>query len=159
MTDNQQKAIDHLMQYRDAKLEIRSFKQKIAVIESKCNRITRSSDGVMKDSGRKDANGHKIYVPMVVQQDRGNTREGYLDQLMDMRTEYWQQCKAAERLCMDIELTISDRCTKVHGIILSMLYLYNCTLEQIAVSVGYCYAQTKRHKWFALEEYGKHEPQ
>lgn len=158
MTENQEKAIEHLNQYRDAKIAIRAIHQKIKIIEAKCNRVTRDPANIMQDSGRKDDKGGKIYVPMVVQQDRGNTREGYLDTLMDMRSEYWRQCKAAERLCMDIELTISERCGKVHAIILSMLYLYNCTLEQIAVSVGYCYAATKKHKWIALEEYGQYEP-
>ena len=156
MTDNQRIAIDRLTEYRDAKLKIRSTKQKVAVIEAKCNKVTRAPDSIMQDSGKRDDKGNKIYVPMVVQHQMvGNSREGYLDQLMDMKSEYWQQCVDAERLCMEIEREIQQRCSGVRAVILSMHYLYNQSLERISVSINYCYAQTKRHKWMALEEFGE----
>lgn len=158
MTENQVKAIDRLNQYRDAKTAIKAYHQKVKIIEARCNRITRDPAGIMQDSGKRDDKGNKIYVPMVVQQDRGNTREGMIDTLIDMRAEYWRQCKDAERLCMEIEVEIGQRCGRIHAVILSMLYLYNATLEQIAVTVGYCYAATKKHRWMALEEFGRHEP-
>jgi hypothetical protein len=155
MTDNQRIAIDRLSEYKEAKADIKMIKQRIQVLESRCNRITKSCDSIMQDSGQKDANGNKIYVPITVQQDRTNTREGLIDALMDMRAYYWGQCVAAERLCMEIEQQIYRYCSGMYARILSQCFLHNVWLEQIAIDEKYSYRQVIRAKWDALEQFGE----
>lgn len=162
MTDNQRRAIDELSLYKEAKRDIQDIKNKIEMHETKCNRITKSCDSIMQDSGRRDDKGHVIYVPVVVQVSGGNSRETLLDVLMDTRMAYSAKQAEAERLCRTIEMLIYERCSGAYARILSNLYLYNVTIEKISVMENFCYAQTKRKKWRALEMYGskmqKEEP-
>lgn len=155
MTDNQRKAHDRLMLYRDARRDIVTAKQKVQIIESRCNRMTRSCDSIMQDTV---IDGKAVRVPLVVQHgDVGNSREALLDQLMTAREYYWQMCCTAESVCMDLEQSIQARCTGVYARVLSALYLFNQRLEQVAVSEKYSYAGIKKVKWRALERYGSLE--
>jgi hypothetical protein len=154
LTDNQRIAIDRLNEYSDAKKDIRLVHQRIQEIESRCNKLTRSCDSIMHDSGRRDKDGNKIFVPLVVQHGKSNSREGLIDTLIDTKSHYWQKCVDAEKLCREIELTIFDYCPGVFGRILSSYYLYNLTFEKISVMESYSYEHIRRLHWQALEQYG-----
>lgn len=151
MTDNQRRAIDRLSEYNDAKRRIPATLQKISELESKCNRVTKSCDSIMQETF---VDGKFVTVPVVVQTSGGNSREGYLDALMDARGAYWQECIDAEKLCGDIEREISEKTKGRAAILLSLHFLHNVTLEMVCGIINHCYAQTKRLKWRALEEFG-----
>lgn len=154
MTDNQRKAHDRLSLYNEARRDIRAARQKVQIIESRCNKMTRSCDSIMQDTPS------GVRVPLVIQHcNVGNSQEALLDQLMQAREYYWNMCCAAQTVCMDIERSIQQRCTGIYARVLSSLYLFNQRLEQIAVTERYSYGHIKRVKWDALEQYGKDEPQ
>lgn len=158
MTENQRRAVNRLTEYREAQQNIRAFKLKIEAIETKCNKQTKDPASIIQQKRNRD--GTFSPVPVVVQSDPcGNRSEEFLVQLIDMRTEYWQKCVEAEKLCMDIDRQIGERCKGVLGRILSLHYLYGKKLEFIAVSENFSYPHIKRLKWRALEQFGKHEPQ
>jgi len=159
MTDNQRLADNELMQYKEAKQEIKAIRNQLDVLEAKCNLTTRSCDAGMKDTGRKDAAGNKILVLVNVMGGKVNNRiEEYIDALMEHRAYYMAKQAEAERLCMSLEIKISRRCRGIYARVLSMYYLYNVRLEGIAVSLNYSYPQIKRLRWHALEQYGKMIP-
>ena len=156
MTDNQRIAEEELLSYRDAKDEIDIIKQKLEMLEAKCERTTRSCDSIMKDSGRKDEKGNKVLVPVPVRvQSIGNAAEELIDELMEHRIYYLQKQSEAERLCRRLELLISERCTGIYCRVLSMFYLYNVNLERLAVMENFSYRQVRRVRWRALEAYGE----
>lgn len=152
MTDNQRMAIDELTLYREAKKDIENTKQKIEMLETKCNRMTRAPESIMQQTW---VNGEFVAVPVVIQRSSENSREELIDALMDTRTLYWQKCTEAEKICFRIENLIFDRCPGAYGRILSMLFIHNKSLEWISVQENYSFRQTLRKKWRALEQYGE----
>ncbi len=162
MTDNQRIADEDLRRYREAKQDLIVLHQEIEILESKCNRMVRSPEAMMWDTGRKDSSGKPIRVQLSVQSTRaGNTQEELLAALADRRAYYWQQCAATERLAMDIEMRIGSFCIGVQARVLSLYYICGQRLEQIAVTTNFSYHHTKRTRWRALEQYGsrmKDEP-
>ena len=157
MTDNQQRAIDRLTLYREAQKDIRAYKLKIEAIATKCNKQTRDPASIIQQKRNHD--GSFSPVPIVVQSDPcGNRSEDLLVQLMDMRSEYWQKCCAAEKLCMSIEREISEYCSGIYARILSLHFLYGKSLEFIAVKETFSYRHVKRLRWRALEMFGERCP-
>ena len=153
MTDNQSRAIQELVQYREAKKDIDYHRQQIQVIESKVNRATRACDTLMQQTL---VNGVYVSVPVAVKGGSGrNPAEDLLDTLMDMRVENLERQAEAERICRTLENNIFDRLSGSYARILSKLYLYNMSLEKISVSEKYSFRQTLRRKWKALEIYGE----
>ena len=154
MTDNQRRAIDRLTEYREAKRSIQSFKLKIEAIETRCNKQTKDPASIMKQ--KRNPDGSFSIVPVVVQSSPcGNSSEDLLVQLMDIRSEYWQKCVDAEKLCMVIDRQIGEFCPGVYSRILSLHYLYDKSLEFIAVKESFSYRQIRRLKWKALEMFGE----
>jgi hypothetical protein len=159
MTDNQRLADDELTAYKEARQEIQAIRRQLEVLETRCNRVTRASDAAMQDTGRKDEKGNKILVLISVKSNNpGNGVEMLLDALMEHRRYYMAKQADAERLCMSLEVKIARRCRGALARVLSMYYLYNVRLEGIAVALNYSYAQVKRLRWRALEQYGKMIP-
>ena len=153
MTENQERAHEELSRYQDAKREIRHLKQQIEKHEAKVQRSTRSCDSIMRETWR---DGKFIAVPVVVQvSGGGNAIEELMDALMDQRTHYIAAQAEAERICMDIEVNISRRCSGIHAITLRKFYVNNQRLERIAVDEGYSYPHVKRIRRDALEKYGE----
>lgn len=153
MTDNQRKAIDELSLYREAKKDLRHMALQIEAHEAKVHKTTKSCDSIMRETWR---DGRFIAVPVVVQTSHGgNAVEELMDALMDQRVHLIQKQAEAERICMMIEINISDRCEGVDARILRDIFIEGHRLELIAVNVQYCYAHIKRIKWRALERYGE----
>lgn len=152
MTDNQQKAESELLQYYQAKQTIKHLAEKIAEHETKVNKTTRACDSIMQQTF---IDGKFISVPMVIQVSGNNSRENLIDALMDQRHHYMEQQAIAERLCMQLEINIANRCNPKHARFLRSHYLHSNRLEKIAVDESYSYRHARRIKWMALEEYGE----
>lgn len=155
MTENQKLADEHLRQYQESRRDLQRLHLEIEQLEAKCNRTSKAPDSIMWDTGRKDKQGRPIRVPMDIQASHyGNGQEELLAALADRRDYYWQQCAAAERLCMDIAKSIAKLCPGVEGQVLSMYYCATMRIEQIAVIINFSYPHVKRIRWRALERYG-----
>ncbi len=153
MTENQRRAIDELTLYREAKKDILHLMQQIELHEAKVQKSTRSCDSIMRETWR---DGKFVAVPVVVQSGScGNAVEELLDALMDQRIHLIAKQAEAERICMMIEVNISNRCDGIEARLLRNYFINSKRLDKIAIDEGYSYASIKRVKWRALERYGK----
>lgn len=134
-----------LRRYKDAQSDIRHYKYLIDRLQARADAVSRPLDP------------DRLFV-----QHDNSSPEDILLQIVDMQREYGRKQLQAEKLCMELEHRISNWTSGLEARILRSCYLFNRTLEWIAVQEEKSYSQIKRLKWKALENYGKNlknEPQ
>lgn len=135
-----------LRRYKDAQSDIRHYKYLIDRLQARADAASRPLDP------------NRIFV-----QNDNASQENILLQIVDMQREYRAKQLQAEKLCMELERRISKWTHGIEERILRNHYLFNMTLEWIAVQEdNKSYSQIKRLKRKALENYGKNlknEPQ
>ena len=134
--DAQRLARDDLRRYRQAKRDIEQMQEL----------IQHQRDKALQASAPADT-GVRV-------QSSGNRSEDLMVSIADLALKYQERQAAAERLCMEIEQRISERCEGLEARILRAYYLYNQTFELIAVKESYSYRQIMRTHWRALLKYG-----
>ena len=137
--DAQRLARDDLRRYRQAKRDIEQMQEL----------IQHQRDKALQASAPADT-GVRV-------QSSGNRSEDLMVSIADLALRYQQRQAAAERLCMEIEQRISERCEGLEARILRAYYLYNQTFELIAVKESYSYRQIMRTHWRALLQYGQRD--
>ena len=135
--DAQRLARDDLRRYRQAKRDIEQMQEL----------IQHQRDKALQASAPADT-GVRV-------QSSGNRSEDLMVSIADLALRYQQRQAAAERLCMEIEQRISERCEGVEARILRWYYLYGQTFEWIAVKESYSYRWIMKMHWNALLRYGK----
>lgn len=134
--DLQRLARDDLRRYRQAKRDIEHMQEL----------IQHQRDKALQASAPADT-GVRV-------QTQGNRNEDLMVSIADLGLRYRQRQIEAERVCMEIEQRISERCEGVEARILRWYYLYGQTFEWIAVKESYSYRQIMRTHWRALLKYG-----
>ena len=137
--DAQRLARDDLRRYRQAKRDIEQMQEL----------IQHQRDKALQASAPADT-GVRV-------QSSGNRSEDLMVSIADLALKYQERQAAAERLCMEIEQRISERCEGIEARILRAYYLYNQTFELIAVKESYSYRQIMRTHWRALLRYGQRD--
>lgn len=137
--DAQRLAREDLYRYRQAKRDIDHMQDLIQHQREKALQASAPSDA-----------GVRV-------QSSGNRSEDLMISIADLTLRYEQRQAAAERLCMEIEQRISERCEGLEARVLRAYYLHGQTFELIAIKESYSYRQIMRTHLRALLQYGQRE--